>query len=63
VSIRDILRGAGDHAEAIDDRRDAIAHAVERADRGDTVAILGGELPADDAAAARAALRTLNHTA
>jgi UDP-N-acetylmuramoyl-L-alanyl-D-glutamate--2,6-diaminopimelate ligase len=62
-SIRDILRGAGDHAEAIDDRRDAIAHAVERADRGDTVAILGGELPADDAAAARAALRTLNHTA
>jgi len=62
-SIRDILRGAGDHAEAIEDRRDAIARAVERADRGDTVAILGGELPADDAAAARAALRTLNRTA
>jgi UDP-N-acetylmuramyl tripeptide synthase len=62
-SIRDILSGAGDHAEAVDDRRDAIAHAVERARRGDTVAILGGELPADDAAAARAALRTLNRTA
>jgi UDP-N-acetylmuramoyl-L-alanyl-D-glutamate--2,6-diaminopimelate ligase len=62
-SIRDILRGAGDHAEAIEDRHDAIARAVERADRGDTVAILGGELPADDAAAARAALRTVNRTA
>ena len=62
-SIRDILRGAGDHAEAIADRRDAIARAVERADRGDTVAILGGELPADDAAAARSALRALNRTA
>jgi UDP-N-acetylmuramoyl-L-alanyl-D-glutamate--2,6-diaminopimelate ligase len=62
-SIRDILRGAGDHAEAIEDRRDAIARAVERADRGDTVAILGGELPADDAAVARAALRMLNRSA
>ena len=63
-SIRDILRGAGDHAEAVEDRRDAIARAVERADRGrDTVAILGGELPADDAAAARSALRALNRTA
>jgi UDP-N-acetylmuramoyl-L-alanyl-D-glutamate--2,6-diaminopimelate ligase len=62
-SIRDILRGAGDHAEAIEDRRDAIAHAVERADHGDTVAILGGELPGDDVAAARAALRTLNRRA
>jgi UDP-N-acetylmuramoyl-L-alanyl-D-glutamate--2,6-diaminopimelate ligase len=59
-SLRDILRGAGDHAEAIEDRRDAIAHAVGRASRGDTVAILGGELPADDVATARAALRTRN---
>jgi UDP-N-acetylmuramoyl-L-alanyl-D-glutamate--2,6-diaminopimelate ligase len=62
-SIRDILRGAGGHAEAIDDRREAIARAVERADRGDTVAILGGELPSDDVAVARMALRTLNRPA
>jgi UDP-N-acetylmuramyl tripeptide synthase len=47
----------------MEDRHDAIARAVERADRGDTVAILGGELPADDAAVARAALRMLNRTA
>jgi UDP-N-acetylmuramoyl-L-alanyl-D-glutamate--2,6-diaminopimelate ligase len=56
-SIRDILRGAGDHAEAVADRHAAIAHAIARAEPGDTVAILGGELPADDTAAARAALR------
>jgi UDP-N-acetylmuramyl tripeptide synthase len=62
-SIRDILRGAGDHAEAIEDRRDAIARAVARAERGDTVAILGGELPADDADVARSALRSLNRPA
>jgi UDP-N-acetylmuramoyl-L-alanyl-D-glutamate--2,6-diaminopimelate ligase len=62
-SIRDILRRAGDHAEAIDDRRDAIRRAVASADRGDTVAILGGELPADDASVARAALRALNRSA
>ncbi len=62
-SIHDILRGAGDHAEAIEDRRDAIARAVARADRGDTVAILGGELPADDADAARSALRSLSRPA
>jgi UDP-N-acetylmuramoyl-L-alanyl-D-glutamate--2,6-diaminopimelate ligase len=62
-SIRDILRRAGDHAEAIDDRRDAIGRAVASADRGDTVAILGGELPADDASVARAALRALNRSA
>jgi UDP-N-acetylmuramoyl-L-alanyl-D-glutamate--2,6-diaminopimelate ligase len=63
ASIRDILRGAGDHAEAVEDRRAAIARAVERADPGDTDAILGGELPADDAATARATLRTLNRPA
>jgi len=62
-SISDILRGAGDHAEAIEDRREAIARAVARAQRGDTVAILGGELPADDADAARSALQSLNRTA
>ena len=56
-SILDILRGAGDHAEAVADRRDAIMRAVARAERGDTVAILGGELPADDVASARDALR------
>jgi hypothetical protein len=36
---------------------------VARAQRGDTVAILGGELPADDADTARSALRSLNRTA
>jgi len=60
-SIRDILRGAGDHAEAVADRRDAIMRAVAQAERGDTVAILGGELPADDVASARDALRARSH--
>jgi UDP-N-acetylmuramoyl-L-alanyl-D-glutamate--2,6-diaminopimelate ligase len=56
-SIREILRGAGGNAEGIEARRAAIAHAVEQAGRGDTVAIVGGELPADDADAARLALQ------
>lgn len=58
-SIRDILEGAGGDAHAIDDRSAAIAHAVGLARRSDTVAILGGELPARDAEIARAALRGL----
>jgi UDP-N-acetylmuramoyl-L-alanyl-D-glutamate--2,6-diaminopimelate ligase len=62
-SIRDILRGAGGDAEGIEARRAAIACAVERADRGDTVAIVGGELPADDVDAARVALQALRRPA
>ena len=63
ASIRDILRGAGGDAEGIEARRAAIARAVERADRGDTVAIVGGELPADDVDAARGALQALRRPA
>jgi UDP-N-acetylmuramoyl-L-alanyl-D-glutamate--2,6-diaminopimelate ligase len=58
-ALREILEGAGGDAEAIDDRSAAIAYAVGLARPADTVAILGGELPAQDAAIARAALRGL----
>lgn len=58
-AIRDILEGAGGDADAIDDRSAAIAHAVGLARRSDTVAVLGGELPARDAELARAALHGL----
>ncbi len=58
-AIRDILEGAAGDAEAIDDRAGAIAHAVGLARSSDTVAILGGELPARDADIARGALAQL----
>ncbi|MDQ6750232.1 MAG: UDP-N-acetylmuramoyl-L-alanyl-D-glutamate--2,6-diaminopimelate ligase [Actinomycetota bacterium] len=58
-AIRDILEGAGGDAEAIDDRRGAITHAVGLAQPADTVAILAGELPVQDAELARTALREL----
>ena len=57
VAIRDILAGAGSGAEAIDDRSAAIAHAVELAHPSDTIAILAGELPAQDVQIARRVLR------
>ncbi len=61
AAIRDILAGAGPGADAIDDRSAAIAHALELAQRSDTVAILGGELPVQDAELARHALRARLH--
>ena len=60
-AIRDILAGAGPGPEAIDDRSAAIEHAVELAQRSDTVAILAGELPIQDAEIARHALRARGH--
>jgi UDP-N-acetylmuramoyl-L-alanyl-D-glutamate--2,6-diaminopimelate ligase len=56
-AVRDILAGAGGAAEAIADRAAAIAHAVGLAQASDTVAILGGEFPRQDAEIARSALR------
>jgi UDP-N-acetylmuramoyl-L-alanyl-D-glutamate--2,6-diaminopimelate ligase len=67
--IRDVLAGAGDGAEAIVDRREAIGSAVEQARPGDVVVIAGKgheqgqefaggrKLPFDDVAVAREALR------
>jgi UDP-N-acetylmuramoyl-L-alanyl-D-glutamate--2,6-diaminopimelate ligase len=56
-AIDDILRGAGGDAVVVADRAGAIERAVELAKPGDTVAVLGGELPDRDVAMARATLR------
>jgi UDP-N-acetylmuramoyl-L-alanyl-D-glutamate--2,6-diaminopimelate ligase len=66
--IEDVLEGAGGAAEAILDRREAIARALELADAGDVVVIAGkgheqGQefrdrtLPFDDREVARELLR------
>ena len=67
--IRDVLAGAGDAAEAIVERREAIGSAIELARPGDVVVIAGKgheqgqefaggrKLPFDDVAVAREALR------
>ena len=67
--IAEVLAGAGEGAEAIVDRRSAIARAVELAEPGDLVVIAGkgheqgqeftggSKLPFDDVAVAREALR------
>jgi UDP-N-acetylmuramoyl-L-alanyl-D-glutamate--2,6-diaminopimelate ligase len=78
--LRDIERGAidggarrGERYEVIDDRKQAIAHAIARAKAGDTVvacgkgherSIIEGErkTPWDEAGAARDALRSLGYT-
>jgi UDP-N-acetylmuramoyl-L-alanyl-D-glutamate--2,6-diaminopimelate ligase len=67
--IAEILAGAGGHAQAIRDRREAIVHAIGLAEDGDVVLIAGKgheqgqeladgrKLPFDDVAVAREALR------
>jgi UDP-N-acetylmuramoyl-L-alanyl-D-glutamate--2,6-diaminopimelate ligase len=56
-AIRGILEGAGGEPEAIADRASAIARAIALAGDGDMVVIAGGELPLEDVAIARDALR------
>jgi UDP-N-acetylmuramoyl-L-alanyl-D-glutamate--2,6-diaminopimelate ligase len=67
--IQQILEGAGPHTEAISDRRQAIARALDSAEPGDVVVIAGKgheqgqefadglKLPFDDASVARELLR------
>jgi UDP-N-acetylmuramoyl-L-alanyl-D-glutamate--2,6-diaminopimelate ligase len=58
AALGELLDGADGDATAIPDRAAAIAHALALARPADTVAILGGELPARDAEIAREALRS-----
>ncbi len=69
--IREVLAGAGEEAEAIGDRREAIRHAVALARAGDVLVIAGKgheqgqeladgrKVPFDDVTVAREALRGL----